>query len=144
MREQDLMARVCGFFGAFLVFLFLFLMLVLFKGPIVQTFPPSVMFYELIKLAPPVPGTGLVIDQLQAQEQGSELIIEGRIINLTSKDIALPPVAAFLLDEAGEILETHPLSIDADILKGESDIDLRLVLPASDAASVRVGFYFPQ
>lgn len=145
MREQDLIARVCGFFAAFLVFLTLFLMLVLFKGPVVNHFPPSVMFYELIKLAPPVPGTGLVIDQLHAQERGGELVIEGRIINLTSRDIDVPPVAAYLLDEAGTVLATHPITIDIETLSAESDVDLNLTLPTSSAAtSVRVGFHFPQ
>lgn len=145
MREQDLIARVCGFFGAFLVFLVLFLMLVVFKGPVVNHFPPSVMFYELIKLAPPVPGTGLVIDQLHAQERDGALVIDGRIINLTSKGIPVPPVAAYLLDEAGTVLETHPIAVEAETLSAESDVALSITLPAlSAASSVRVGFHFPQ
>lgn len=145
MREQDLIARVCGFFGAFLIFLVLFLMLVLFKGPIVHHFPPSVMFYELIKLAPPVPGTGLVIDQLQAQEQDDALIIEGRIINLTSGEIGVPPVAAYLLDETGAVLETYPVTAELSSLPGETDMALRAILPVTaQAATVRVGFHFPE
>lgn len=145
MREQDLIARVCGFFGAFLIFLMMFLMLVVFKGPVVNHFPPSVMFYELIKLAPPVPGTGLVIDQLHAQERDGELVIDGRIINLTSKAIDVPPVAAYLLDEAGAVLGMHPIAVAVDALPAESDADLTITVPASaSAVSVRVGFHFPQ
>lgn len=145
MRDQDLIARVCGFFGAFLVFLLIFLTLALFKGPVVNAFPPSVMFYELIKLSPPIPGSGLVIDQLRVEEQSGELVIEGRIINLTSNEIDIPPVAVFLLNEAGDVLATHPVAVDADALSGESDVDLRAVLPANaDALTARVGFHFPQ
>lgn len=145
MREKDLIARVCGFFAAFLVFLAAFLMLVLFKGPVVQHFPPSVMFYELIKLTPPVPGEGLIIDQLRAGQDGDSLLVEGRIINLTTKEIAIPPLALFILDKDGGILATHPVTVGAGALAGESDIDVQArVLMIQDAVSARVGFHFPR
>lgn len=145
MRDKDLIAKVCGFFGAFLVFLVLFLMLAVFKGPVVKAFPPSVMFYELIKLEPPVPGKGLVIDQLHAEIKDDALVIEGRLINLTTKDIAIPPLRISILDEAGAEIGAQPVTIEADTLKAESDIPLTLSVPVPDKAgvSLKAGFTLP-
>ena len=145
MRDKDLIAKVCGFFGAFLVFLVLFLMLAIFKGPVVKAFPPSVMFYELIKLEPPVPGKGLVIDQLHAEIKGDALVVEGRLINLTTKDIAIPPLRVGILDEAGAEIGAQPVALEARTLGAESDMPLSITLPipAQEGVSLRVGFTLP-
>ncbi len=145
MREKDMIARVCGYFGAFLVFLALFLLLVVFKGPIARAFPPSVMLYELIKLAPPVPGSGLVIDQLHAQVKDGVLAVDGRVINLTTADVAIPPLALFILDKEGAVLATHPVTIDDKTLKGESDIAISasIAAPPETGVSLKAGFTLP-
>src|SRR5690606_19546729 len=62
MRERDFIARVCGYFAAFVLLLALFLLFALAKGPLTRAWPPSVMLYELAGLKAPVPGDGLVID----------------------------------------------------------------------------------
>lgn len=145
MRDKDLIAKVCGFFSAFLVFLLLFLMLAIFKGPVVKAFPPSVMFYELIRLEPPVPGKGLVIDQLHAEVRGDALAVEGRLINLTTQDIAIPPLRISILDDAGAEITGQQVSVESETLKAESDMPLSLSLPipGKEGVSIRAGFTLP-
>lgn len=143
MREQDMVARVCGFFAAFLVFLVLFFLLVVLKGPLTRHFPASVMFYELIAMAPPVPGEGIVIDRVTAQVRDTnELIIEGRAINLTGRDIDLPPLSISVLNESGTILLHQPVTLLMPTIKGESEIEFeeRIAAMPLEASSVRVGF----
>ncbi len=142
MRDQDLIARVCGFFAAFLVFLALFIAMIVFKGPITHYAPASVMLYELAGLAPPVPGEGVIIDQLSAQVSGETMDIKGRAINLTAKDVTLPSMAASVLNEAGDVLAQYPVDMEVDALKGETEaaFSLSLPAPAAQAVSVRVGF----
>lgn len=145
--EQTMIARVCGFFSAFLVFLILFAVLVAVKDPLTRHYPASVMLYELIGMKPPVPGTGLIIDQLSAQlHKDGELTVEGRVINLTTHDIRLPPLAGLILNDAGEILVKFPIVLDTDKLEAEADIPFLAVFPAGDmpAVSVRVTFTHSQ
>lgn len=145
MRDQDMIAKVCGYFSAFLVFLLLFLMLVIFKGPLTSAFPPSVMLYELLKLSPPVPGTGLVIDQLHAVVAGDTLTVDGQVINLTTKDMAIPPLSVSVLDKDNAILASMPVPLDVDHIGGEVQVAFKVTLPAPDGAgvSLKVGFTLP-
>lgn len=143
MSEQDLVARVCGYFGAFLVFLSLFLVLVLVKGPLTRHFPASVLFYELIAMAPPVPGEGVVIDQLFARTRANnEIIIQGRAINLTDRPIELPRTVASLIGPDGSLLKQQDVTMDLAALEGESELTFQAIVKEApeEAQSVRVGF----
>lgn len=142
MRERDFIARVCGYFAAFVLLLALFLMFALAKGPLTQAWPPSVMLYELMGLKAPVPGEGLVIDQLSARLSGESLVVEGRVINLTPRTILIPPLAATLIGADDAELAHYDVPVEQDALSGESDaaFTVTLPIPPADAKTVRVGF----
>lgn len=142
-RDQDLIARVCGFFAAFLVFLILLVGLIVVKAPLAKHFPASVLIYELLGLEPPVPGAGVIIDQLSARvNDKGEMTVDGRAINLTAKEIVLPPLAGFLLDEQGTTIAQFPVTLTSASLEGEAELLFTAAVPMMDKAakSVRVSF----
>lgn len=68
---------------------------------IARLWPPSVLIFESAGFRIPVPGEGLVFDQVQADlvgtpEAGATLSVTGKIINMTGATLPLPILVASL------------------------------------------------
>lgn len=96
-----------GAMAAAIVFLLLSGALLAVRGQVVQIWPPAALAFELAGFPTPVPGEGLIFDQVSATAKPDEngkyiLLVEGNIINLRSKESAVPQILATLLKAEGE------------------------------------------
>lgn len=88
------------------VFIAVFLLLVILRGPILSLWPQSGVFYSVIGMEPPLEGKDLILDKMQAKatddgQGGLSLAIDGRIVNLGTDDSAVPKIQAMIKDESG-------------------------------------------
>lgn len=68
---------------------------------VVRLWPPSALMFELAGFDVSVPGEGFAFDQVETAlagtpESGATLSITGKIINMTGRTLALPPIVASL------------------------------------------------
>lgn len=85
-----------------------------------RLWPPSVLIFESAGFRVPVPGEGLVFDQVQADlagtpEAGATLSVTGKIINMTGAALPLPILVASLSGKEDPVpaaiwTETLPIS----------------------------------
>ncbi|MCB1556846.1 MAG: zinc-ribbon domain-containing protein [Alphaproteobacteria bacterium] len=111
-----------GYAAAGLAFLAFFGILVAFKGPLVKAWPPMAGLYQPLGLSVPLPGAGLLLDHVKAETAPDtygvpQLAVSGTIVNLTDRPIALPPLAAFVMN-GDEALGTHPVPLEETSLDG--------------------------
>lgn len=136
-----------GAIAAVLVFLLLTGALLTLRGQIVQIWPPASLAFELAGLATPVPGEGLIFDQVKATAKPDEngkysLVLEGNIINLKSKDSAVPQILATLRDETGESGESWRIDTGQSRIGPEQTLPFTTTLEdlPADMAEVNVRF----
>lgn len=138
---------VQGILAALLVAAVLLAVLVMVRGPLMAFWPNSLAFYQVIGLEPPIPGEGLVFEDLKAttsyNAQGVEILrLTGTVRNMRDHPVAVPGLRFALRREDGSEVETwsYP-SPKVDIAPG-STIPLSAEYPqiADDVKELNVRF----
>lgn len=124
LRPQvPLVARMAGYGAAAGIFMIIILAGFIFKRDVVTMWPPSAAIYELAGMPVSLKGEGLVIETLSAtlveNNEGQEnLIIKGRVINLTRDPVEVPPMIAIIRSTNGENGESWIIDPPADEVQG--------------------------
>lgn len=118
------------------LFLLLISPLFVFKGALINAWPESIAFYRAIGLSKTIPGEGLIFDQIIAKQDGDTIVVTGQIINLTSKDTALPFVEIGLQNGAGDIISNFYIKLPQSQLKAEEVIPFTASYAMPDGAAL--------
>ena len=112
------------------VFLVIFLLVVvggawLLRDEVVRAVPQMARLYELVEGPPPPPGAGLTLENVVSVRKKIEgdrvLLIEGEVVNVIDRVVAVPGIAATLTDAEGKALKVWLVTPDAAELEpGES------------------------
>lgn len=139
--------RFEGYAAAFMVFVTIAVVLVLFRGQVVTLWPPSVRLFETIGLSPTLKGQGLVLDRFSALvETGDDgepvLKVEGRIVNTGKVAIPVPPMAASLLKENGEIFDSWNIDPPGEPIAPDGSVGFHTSYPGAspDIREVSIRF----
>lgn len=101
--------------------------LILMRGSVVQSWTPAAWAYEVIGLTTPLPGEGLIFDQLTARAVPDDdgvytLKLEGKIINLRAQPSAIPPIVATLRSDVTDPGQPIEVTLDADKIGPEDSV----------------------
>jgi predicted Zn finger-like uncharacterized protein len=101
------------------------------QSTLVAAWPPAARLYTIVGLAEPeeAPGTGLEMPALAPRielEAGTPvLVLEGTVVNKTTRSITLPTLVANLRDDRNEIVESWTFKMDVDRLAGGASASFR-------------------
>lgn len=128
------LAEFAGYAAALLVFIAILGALVLAREPVMRMWPATAAFYQAIGYETPVPGESLIFEQLHAVSDVNDdgvqvIVIEGRIINLSSQDVTVPTLQASLRQDDGDIVEQWRFAPDQARLQGQGETTFRTVYP---------------
>ena len=136
-----------GLMAAVLVGVLLLTALLMFRGPVTKIWPDSLALYTAVGLAGPIPGDGLVFEDLKAttsyNAQGVEILrLVGNIRNVRTHRVRVPALRFALRDAEGKEVETwtYP-SPNADI-EAEEKIPLDVSYPQIPATAKELNVKF--
>jgi predicted Zn finger-like uncharacterized protein len=115
------------------------------RDEIIAVFPASAEVYAKLGL-PVATGFGLEFEDISSQrfaERGvSILVVEGRIVNVSGQERAVPPVRVSLLDGSGRPLQEERFQPKVEVLRagGTTSFLGRVVDPAEQAQNFSVTF----
>lgn len=121
-------------------------LLVAAREPLVGAWPASALLYDSIGLPVPVPGEGLVLQNVfvQRRQEGSVplLVVAGEIRNPTDKMRSLPGLRGTVLDDKGAALQSWLFAPEVpQLLPGDTGrFQSELAAPPDGAARVNVTF----
>lgn len=100
------------------------------RTPLVQSWPPLALVFDMAGLPVAVPGEGLIFDQMSARAVTDEngktaLTLSGNIINLKARETTLPRIKARLIGAGDDAEETGPewnVVIGRDKIEGEETV----------------------
>lgn len=136
-----------GMMAALFIAVLLFTGLLMFRGPVTKIWPDSLALYTALGLTDPIPGEGLVFENLQAttsyNAEGVEILrVTGDVMNIRNYPVRVPGLRFALRREDGSEVETwsYP-SPNADI-PAQQSIPLTATYPqiAADVKEVNVRF----
>ncbi len=145
--ENMLLPVLSGFAASVFLFLAFASALVVSRQGVVNGWPAASLLYATLGFEVRMPGDGLIFDRVKAatgqDSEGNEILsIEGRIINLTGEEIALPRVQATLLDQDAVPVESWSVMIEDKSVSPEQWISFETRHSAADGEQARVGFVF--
>ena len=116
------------------------------RGALVEAWPASALLYDSVGLHVPVPGEGLVLQNVyvQRQQEGSVplLVVAGEIRNPTDRFRSLPALRGTVLDEQGNALQSWLFAAETpQLLPGDTGrFQSELAAPPGSASRVNVTF----
>lgn len=97
--------------------------LVTFREPVSLAWPPSARLFDMIGLSTPVPGEGLIFDQVKAvAKDDGTLTITGNVINLRARPSLLPKIRATLQENEAAIGDSWILAVDKHVIGPEETL----------------------
>ena len=115
--------RLGGIAGAIAVFAFLTITIIMARAPIMSSFPSTQPLFAALGFEEGIIVKNLIFDSITAKISERELGVSGKLINLSDKEVTLPPMTVEILDAAGTVVTTYPAGIEQKNLKGEESID---------------------
>ncbi len=147
IREGKKGLPVAGMLASAAVFAGVLGLLLFLKTPITNAWPQSGAFYAMLGMEQPLPGEGLIFDQLKgtsddAETGGLMIDLSGNIVNLSAERISVPIVRFALNNEGGEIGEVWYLKPEQEFLDAHGDMAFHTVYQSEseDAKGVNVSF----
>lgn len=105
------------------VFFIVLAALVAFRGPVSLAWPPSARLFQMVGLPVPVPGEGLIFDQVKAVAQtDGTLNITGNIINLHARPSPVPKIRATLRENEDITGDTWMVPVENEEIGPEETI----------------------
>jgi len=123
--------------SSLLFFLLLTMPIIAFKSPIMKAWPESIAFYKILGMANEIPGDGIVFDQMRAETKDGMFPLSGQVINLTSKDSALPLIEVTLKDAQQNTLANHYIRMPKTILSAEETMPIKAEYEVSNGDKIR-------
>lgn len=129
------------------VVLALMIGLILGREPIVAAWPPAARLFETVGLRLAPPGEGLDLRGVRSirDADGHELRVEGTVVNVAAKAVALPAIGINLRDASGQVvrhLQARPFSQTALSIADSLPFSLTIADPG-EATNVEVTFERP-
>ena len=121
------------------------------KDTVFSLYPPAKQMYIDFGLYEPAPGEGLAIPQNEIKPTrdlrgGVEfLFVEGKVINITDKPVAVPPLRVSLTNNDGKVVASEVLELNkAELEPGETlSYKAEFESPPGTARSMTVDFVDP-
>ncbi len=125
---------VMGYAAAACVFFLVLGALFAFRVSVVHIWPASAALYQIAGLDPGLPGEGLLFEEVRAvagvNEHGANILnVDGQIVNLADKAIALPPIQASLRLPGGDIFDSWLVHPAADHMEPHAELSFRTSYP---------------
>ncbi len=146
-KKKEWVGKYVGYAAAASVFLAVAGGLLLAKGVMVKSWPPSLALHDLVGMETAVEGEDLIFDQLSAVSRADEdgiqtLTVKADILNLARKESIVPAVQASLITEQGEVVDSWLVQPDHDTLEGEGEMPFETSYPQvpPDVREVNVRF----
>ncbi len=120
------------------------------RDAIVTAVPQAERFYQLIGLGPPLPGTGLEIQNVNSirerQEDDRVLFIEGEVLNVSDVSVKVPAIHASLADADGNEVFFWVFTADTlELAPGEiAYFETTARNPPEKGANIRIAFSSPE
>lgn len=120
--EVSLQAQMTGIGAALLIFMIFIIAGFVFKRGIVTAWTPAAAIYELAGVPVMLKGEGLIVETLSASvlknDEGQEnLILKGRVINLTQNTVEVPKMRAQIRSTNGEDGDVWIIDPPVDVVK---------------------------
>ena len=152
-----------GYGAAVASFFIIFIYLLANSASIAKEHTSMHSFYSLLGMKIDFPGQGLVFDEVKASDNGSNIVVDGHIVNLESDERVVPLIEASLLGEGDKVINRwyieppkgvmeaeEVLSFDSIYYKreggaphksGEMNLRVRFILPSSsgDSSEAKTG-----
>ncbi len=129
------------------VFLAITVLLLVFRGTIVNLWPPSAALYQTVGIAPDIAGEGLAFDaviaEVSANEEGAGILsVRGSIINTRNVAVALPPIQVELQKQDGSIFDSWQVDPPEPRVAPQADIQFQTSYPQvpQDVKDVKIRF----
>ncbi len=117
-------AALLGALGGFAFFVATFVFLIVIRHAVAAGWPPSALLFEKIGLEVPAPGTGFLIDEVQAELvteiSPAVLNVKGKLVNDTAHDRTLPNLLVRLSGKDGWLKDWSIELYGKNIPPGES------------------------
>lgn len=134
--------------GIALTFLsFTFVISLLFRQPIVASWPSTTIFYKTFGLDAPPPGYGLSIKDVsislspETDNKNQTVHLSGEIANNTKKEILLPNLL-ILMQKDGKRLQQWPINLHGRSLHSQKRVDFKYDLENKKGLGDRVTIRF--
>lgn len=121
--------------------------ILMFRGPVLKIWPDGLAFYNALGLIDPVPGEGLVFENLQAttsyNKEGEEILrITGEVKNILNHAVMVPGLRFSLRDEQGKEIQTWSYPSPKADIPAQKSIPLTATYPkiAADVKELNVRF----
>ncbi len=128
------------------IFVVILIVLLALSSPMKKIFPSMRAFYGTFGMVGAVPGEGLVFDRLEAKIEAHDgydtLSLQGKIVNLTAKDTAVPYIEAVIKDEHGEAIDHLVVDPSAKMVEKEGVLDFEAQHELSHDGGVDVTLRF--
>jgi predicted Zn finger-like uncharacterized protein len=136
-----------GLMAAILVAVLLMTGLLMFHGQVMKAWPNSIALYKMVGLAGPIPGDGLVFEDLKAttsyNAKGEEILrVVGNVRNVRSYPVRVPALRFALRDEHGTEVRSWSVESPGQDMESQSVIPLDVTYPleAPEAKELNVKF----
>jgi len=143
-RSGERIAVVFGWFAFALIVVAIGWSTIRFREAIAGAWPQSASLYAAIGMK--VNASGIDITDVQSQHtmQGGQpvLAVEGKLVNLTARDVAVPQMSVRLTDDDQHELDRWTFSANTTVLKPRQSIafSTRRTNPPEDARHLEVSF----
>lgn len=138
---------LAGMAAAALVGIVIFAGLVIFRAPVMKAWPDSLALYDAMELAGPIPGEGLVFENLKAttsyNAKGVEILsVTGEVMNIRAYPVRVPGLRFALRREDGSEVESWSYASPAADILAQKSIPLTATYPqiAVDVKALNVRF----
>lgn len=136
-----------GLMGAILVAVLIMTALLMLRQPVMKAWPESIALYNMVGLTGPVPGDGLVFEDLKAttsyNAKGEEILrVVGNVRNVRSYPVRVPGLRFTLRDEQGAEVRTWSTDSPEQDMNPASVIPLDITYPldAPQAKELNIKF----
>jgi hypothetical protein len=105
------------------VFILIYILLMLVKTPLTQSWPASITLYKTLGMSVQTPGQGVEFDRIYAEiSKDGHITVEGFVLNLTSNKQTIPTIEASLKDTNGEDLAVWQIPAPQATIDAEDSI----------------------
>ncbi len=126
------------------VFVIILVLLLVINAPVQRMMPSTNLLYGVFGISAPIPGEGLIFDQIKAvvHEEQKNITVKGNIINLGMQKKNIPAMKISLRDTNGTVIEHWYMKPPRGQLKGEGSVSFKTVHEGTwdDITEVNVHF----
>jgi predicted Zn finger-like uncharacterized protein len=136
-----------GLMGAVFIAVLIMTALLMLRGPLMKAWPDSIALYNMVGLTGPIPGDGLLFEELKAttsyNAKGEEILrVVGNVRNVRTYAVRVPALRFALRDESGVEVRTWTTESPGQDMAPESVIPLDITYPLDAPAAKELNVKF--